>query len=122
MQTLVIDRSTTNITVVKDDSVIEAARRVNQSPIYGIVGIMNIMQMNYLGVIENAEHVGTLNNAKIYKITNVNMIPFRVSYRTAILSALKKSPFSIINSFVYLRTVRSITAILAHGQRCEDIP
>jgi len=122
VQTLVIDRSTTNITVVKDDSVIEAARRVNQSPIYGIVGIMNIMQMNYLGVIENAEHVGTLNNAKIYKITNVNMIPFRVSYRTAILSAFKKSPFSIINSFVYLRTVRSITAILANGQRCEDIP
>ena len=35
--------------------------------------------MNYLGVIENAEHVGTLNNAKIYKITNVNMIAFRVS-------------------------------------------
>ena len=80
VQTLVIDRSTTNISVVKDDSVIEAARRVNQSPIYGIVGIMNILQMNYLGVIENAEHVGTLNNAKIYKITSVNMIAFRVSF------------------------------------------
>ena len=74
-----IDRNTTNITVVKDDSVIEAARRVNQSPIFGIVGIMNILQMNYLGVIEYAHHVGTLNNAKIYKITGVKMIPFRVS-------------------------------------------
>ena len=81
MQTLVINRSTTNITVVKDDSVIEAARRVSSNPIYGIVGIMNILQMNYLGVIENAQHVGTLNNAKIYKITSVNMIPFR--YRQA---------------------------------------
>ena len=64
---------------MKDDSVIEAARRVNQSPIFGIVGIMNILQMNYLGVIEYAHHVGTLNNAKIYKITGVKMIPFRVS-------------------------------------------
>ena len=71
VQTLVIDRSTTNITVVKDDSVIEAARRVSSGPIFGIVGIMNILQMNYLGVIEHAQHVGTLNNAKIYKITGV---------------------------------------------------
>ena len=69
VQTLVIDRSTTNISVVKDDSVLDTARRVSSGPIYGIVGIMNITRMNYLGVIENAEIVGTLNNAKIYKIT-----------------------------------------------------
>jgi len=82
VQTLVIDRSTTNISVVKDDQVLDTARRVCSGPIYGIVGIMNIMKMNYLGVIENAEIVGTLNNAKIYKITTVNLIPFRVSARS----------------------------------------
>ncbi len=79
VQTLVIERSTTNIMVVKDDKVIEAARRVTTGPIYGIVGIMNILGNNYLGVIESAQQVGTLNKAKIYKITGVNMIPFRVS-------------------------------------------
>ena len=79
VQTLVIERSTTNISVVKDDSVIEAAQKVTSGPIFGVVGIMNILGINYLGVIENAAIVGTLNNAKIYKITNVNMVPFRVS-------------------------------------------
>lgn len=57
---------------------IEAARRVTSGSIYGIVGIMNVMGVNYLGVIENAAHVGTLNNAKIYKITQVAMVPFRL--------------------------------------------
>ena len=75
---MVIDRSTTNIRIEKDDSVVEAARRVSSKPIFGIVGIMNILKQNYLGVIEGAAHVGTLNNAKIYKITNVTMISFRV--------------------------------------------
>jgi len=75
---LVIERNTTSISVVKDDSVIEAARRVISGPIYGIVGIMNVLGVNYLGVIENAAQVGTLNNAKIYKITTVNMVPFRL--------------------------------------------
>ena len=84
VQTLVIERSTTNITVVKDDKVIEAARRVTSGPIYGIVGIMNVLGNNYLGVIENALQVGTLNKAKIYKITNVQMIPFRVSERATL--------------------------------------
>ena len=50
---------------------IEAARRVTSGPIYGIVGIMNVLGNNYLGVIENAAQVGTLNKAKIYKITSV---------------------------------------------------
>lgn len=40
---MVIERSTANITVEKNDTVIEAARRVNSNPIYGIVGIMNIL-------------------------------------------------------------------------------
>ena len=80
MQTLVIERATTAISVVKDDSVIEAARRVTHNPIFGIVGIMNVLGINYLGVIETASHVGTLNNAKIYKITCVNMVPFKLGY------------------------------------------
>ena len=79
VQTLVIDRSTTNISIVKSDSVFDNVRRTSAGPIYGIVGIMNIVGKNYLGVIENAAVVGTLNNAKIYKITSVNLIPFRVS-------------------------------------------
>ena len=58
--------------------------------------------MNYLGVIENAEHVGTLNNAKIYKITNVNMIAFRVS---EILSRVYMS--LIIFCFVLFFSARS---------------
>ena len=53
--------------------------QVTSSSIFGIIGIMNVLGTNYLGVIENADHVGTLNNAKIYKITDVGMIPFRLS-------------------------------------------
>lgn len=79
VQTLVIDRSNTNITVVSDDAVIDSANRVTSCAIYGIVGIMNVMGTNYLGVIENAQHVGTLNNAKIYNITEVRLVPFRLS-------------------------------------------
>ena len=79
VQTLVIERSTTNISVVRDDQLLEATTRVTSEPIFGIVGIMNILGQNYLGVIERAAIVGTLNKAKIYKITTVNMVPFRVS-------------------------------------------
>ena len=64
---MVIERSTTNISVVKDDKVLEQARRVTSGPIFGIVGIMNVLGNNYLGVIENAAQVGTLNKAKIFK-------------------------------------------------------
>ena len=42
---------------------------------------MNIQRLNYLGVIEKAQLVGTMNKAKIFKITSVNILPFRVGNR-----------------------------------------
>ena len=67
--------------------------------------------MNYLGVIENAEHVGTLNNAKIYKITNVNMIAFRVS-----------NPLVLSLKFLFCTTVREITISDSNGGGCQKVP
>lgn len=79
LQTMVIDRRNTHITVTSGDSVIGASLQVTSGAIFGIIGIMNVLGTNYLGIIDNAEHVGTLNNAKIYKITDVSMVPFQLS-------------------------------------------
>ena len=76
---MVIDRSNTHVVIRQGEAVIDDSLPVTSISIYGIVGIMNVLGTNYLGVIENVEHVGTLNNAKIYKITDVGMIPFRLS-------------------------------------------
>ena len=50
----------------------------NEGPIQGIVGVMNVNGANYLGVISASQVVGTLNQAKINKVTQVKIFPFKV--------------------------------------------
>ena len=40
---------------------------------------MNVNGMNYLGVISASQLVGVLGQAKINKVAQVKMIPFKVS-------------------------------------------
>jgi hypothetical protein len=44
--------------------------------ILGIIGVMNIVGMNYLAVISEAEYIGELYSASVYKISLVNLHPF----------------------------------------------
>jgi hypothetical protein len=50
----------------------------NEGPIQGIVGVMNVNGANYLGVISASQVVGTLNKAKINKVSQVKIFPFKV--------------------------------------------
>jgi len=45
----------------------------------GIVGIMNVSGNNFLVVISHAQVVGQLNRVNINKVTNVRLLPFKVS-------------------------------------------
>lgn len=74
---MIIDKKTTQIKVVQTDELLNQQKRQNCGPILGIVGIMNILGQNYLSVIQQAEQVGTLNNAKIFKLSQVKMYPFK---------------------------------------------
>jgi hypothetical protein len=43
---------------------------------------MNVNGTNYLGVISASEVVGVLSQAKINKVTQVKMLPFKVSLQS----------------------------------------
>lgn len=45
----------------------------------GIVGIMNVHGLNFLVVITEVEVVGTINRVNINKISQVRLLPFKVS-------------------------------------------
>lgn len=47
-----------------------------EQPIIAVIGILNIVGDNYLGVITEAEDVGMLYGAKVLKVTSVDIIPF----------------------------------------------
>lgn len=49
---------------------------------------MNIIGQNYLCVVKEAQVVGTLYGALIYKITDVRLIPFFVNKRLIDTSSL----------------------------------
>ena len=66
------------------DDLLNKAPRENRTPIQGIIGILNVCGLNYLGVITSTERVGVLNNANINKITGVKLFPFGVSKQTAV--------------------------------------
>lgn len=61
MQTLAIERSTSQVKVTKNDDFIDSLKRINEGPIWGIVGIINLAALNYLVVINNASVVANLN-------------------------------------------------------------
>jgi hypothetical protein len=64
---------------VKDDQLMMSVSKVSEGPIFGIVGIVNIIGQDYLCIIKEAQDLGTLYGAHIYKITAVRIIPFYVS-------------------------------------------
>ena len=47
-----------------------------EAEIYGLIGVMNIVGQNYLGVISGYRTEGKLLGADINKITQVFLIPF----------------------------------------------
>jgi hypothetical protein len=49
--------------------------KISEGPIFGIIGIMNIIGQNYLCVIKEAQILGKLYGAHVYKITEVKLIP-----------------------------------------------
>ena len=54
---------------------------------------MNVGGQNYLGVVKGAEQVGVLNNAKIFKISEAKLLPFRINPQqeeVALLDNLKQ--------------------------------
>jgi hypothetical protein len=47
-----------------------------ETEIYGLIGILNIVGQNYLGVITDYRTEGKLLGADINKITQVSLIPY----------------------------------------------
>ena len=81
IQTLIIEKSTTVITIQNDDKLLNTMHRQyrNEGAIQGIIGIMNYGGCNYLGVISGMAPVGQINKAKINKVSSVKLLPFTVS-------------------------------------------
>ncbi len=53
--------------------------RITEGPIFGVLGILNIVGQNYLCCVKEAQVVGVMYGAQIYKITDVRIIPFYVT-------------------------------------------
>ena len=56
--------------------------RFTEGPIFAVLGIMNILGQNYLCIVKEAQVLGVLYGAQIYKINDVRLIPFYVSIFT----------------------------------------
>ena len=48
----------------------------NEGGILGVMGVLNIVGRNYLGVLTEAELVGEINKSSIYKVSKINLVPF----------------------------------------------
>ena len=75
-KTLVIDRIKLTIFEVYDDELLKSVNKITEGPIFGIIGKMNILGQDYLCVIKEAQVVGKLYGATIYKITETKVYPF----------------------------------------------
>ena len=88
MRTLVIEKLTTHIfedeetssasdqSVIMEKVVSKGGIVKKEADIYGLIGVMNIVGQNYLGVITDYKTEGKLLGADINKITQVSLIPF----------------------------------------------
>ena len=74
-----VDRFKNQIFEVSNDELISSVNKITEGPVFGLVGIMNILGQNYLAVIKEAQIVGKLYGAHIYKITEVKIYPFFVN-------------------------------------------
>ena len=66
--------------VLHDDTLLNSIKRINEGPIMGIVGIMNVHGLNFLAVITKIEVVGQLNKVNINKVATVRLLPFTVRH------------------------------------------
>ena len=88
MRTLVIEKLTTHIfedeetsdasdqSVIMEKVVSKGSIVKREADIYGVIGVMNIVGQNYIGVITDYKTEGKLLGAEINKITQVSLIPF----------------------------------------------
>ena len=88
MRTLVIEKLTTHIfeetsaasssdqSVIMEKVASKGGIVKKEAEIYGLIGVMNIVGQNYLGVITDYKTEGRLLGADINKITQVSLIPF----------------------------------------------
>jgi hypothetical protein len=74
---LVIERSKIRISEVFDNEMVKSEpNKITEGPIFGIVGVMNIIGHNYFCVIKEAKVLGKLYGAHVYKINEVKLLPF----------------------------------------------
>jgi hypothetical protein len=88
VRTLVIEKLTTHIfeetsgaassdqSVIMEKVALKGGIVKKEAEIYGLIGVMNIVGQNYLGVITDYKSEGRLLGADINKITQVSLIPF----------------------------------------------
>ena len=88
MRTLVIEKLTSHIfedqesgdssdsSIIMEKVVSKGGLVRLETEIYGLIGILNIVGQNYLGVITDYRTEGKLLGADINKITKVSLIPF----------------------------------------------
>ena len=66
---------------VSDDELLKSVKKISEGPIFGIIGTVNIIGQNYLCVIKEAQIVGKLYGAHVYKVTETKLYPFYVPLR-----------------------------------------
>ena len=71
-----IRRDDVQIKVVHDDTQLSSVTRINEGAIMGVIGIINVLGLNFLAVISGCEVVGQLNKVNINKITTVRLLAF----------------------------------------------
>ncbi len=88
MRTLVIEKLTSHIfedqesgdssdsSIIMEKVISKGGLVRLETQIYGLIGILNIVGQNYLGVITDYRTEGKLLGADINKITKVSLIPF----------------------------------------------
>jgi hypothetical protein len=88
MRTLVIEKLTSHIfedqeigdssdsSIIMEKVVSKGGLVRLETEIYGLIGILNIVGQNYLGVITDYRTEGKLLGGDINKITQVSLIPF----------------------------------------------
>jgi hypothetical protein len=70
--------------IVTTDSMLDSVKRSNEGHIKGIIGVMNVSGHNFLAVIKDAQSAGCLNQANIWKVTEVKLLAFKVSSQSAV--------------------------------------
>ena len=103
IETLVIDRKTSHCFLQKDDQLLNTTLWIHQQQclVYGIIGIMNHAGKNFLGVITDCQEVGVLNRAKVFKVTQVKLLPFQEESDSQFQEALNNVAAYLLDGFYF---------------------